>query len=90
MKSRNFFQINKRQTLGTGSYATVKLAVDKKTQQKYAIKIYEKFKLSDQQKMKNVRREINILEKLNHKNIIKLFHTIDALTSVQFIGLNSR
>lgn len=41
-------------TIGTGSYATVKLAVDKETNCKVAIKIYEKFKLFDPQKKKNV------------------------------------
>lgn len=47
------------------------------TKQKVAIKTYEKYKLFDPQKKKNVSREIFILKKLNHQNIIKLIETID-------------
>lgn len=36
-------------TLGQGSYAIVKLAVDQTTKQKVAIKTYDKFKLLDPQ-----------------------------------------
>ena len=39
----------------------VKLATDKDTGQKVVLKIYEKYKLLDKQKMKNVYREIKIL-----------------------------
>jgi serine/threonine protein kinase len=42
-----------------------------------AIKIYDKFKLLDPQKRKNVQREIAILEKMNHPCIIKLVETIE-------------
>jgi serine/threonine protein kinase len=36
-----------REKIGTGSYAVVKLAVDKRNNEKVAIKIYEKVKLLD-------------------------------------------
>lgn len=48
-------------TIGMGSYATVKLATNRENNEKYAIKIYEKFKLFDPQKKKNLMREIQIL-----------------------------
>ena len=64
--------------LGKGSYATVKLAVHKKTKQKYAIKIYSKALLLDPQKRSTVRNEINILRQLEHKNIMKLYEVIDT------------
>ncbi|EAR90856.2 Serine/Threonine kinase domain protein (macronuclear) [Tetrahymena thermophila SB210] len=80
-------------TLGKGSYAQVKLAIDKRTNQKIAIKIYEKFKLTDPNKFKNVRREINILSKMTHENIIRLYHVIDTVSSLnlvmEYIGNNS-
>lgn len=41
-------------TLGQGSYAVVKLGVDTITSSKVAIKIYEKIKLIDPQKKKNI------------------------------------
>ena len=64
--------------LGKGSYATVKLAVHKKSKQKYAIKIYTKALLLDPQKRSTVRNEINILKQLDHKNIMKLYEVIDT------------
>lgn len=58
--------------------------MDRLTNMKYAIKSYEKYKLFDIQKKKNVEREINILEKLNHPNIIYLHKTIRTPNSVHF------
>lgn len=58
---------------GKGGYAIVRLATGKSDSIEYAIKTYEKYKLTtDSQKMNNVRREIIILKKMNHPNIIKL------------------
>ncbi|KRX08504.1 Protein kinase-like domain [Pseudocohnilembus persalinus] len=58
--------------IGKGSYAVVKIAFDKQTQKRYACKIYQKYTLSDPNKMKNVKREISLLKRLDHPNIIKL------------------
>ena len=58
--------------LGKGAYAKVILITDKYTKKKYAMKIYEKIKLTDNSKKKSVLREIEIMKKVNHKNIVKL------------------
>ena len=58
-------------------YATVKLAQERKTNVKYALKFYPKYILSDSNKMKNVKREINLLKKMDHPNIIKLLYAIN-------------
>ncbi|KRW98946.1 Protein kinase-like domain [Pseudocohnilembus persalinus] len=79
--------------IGTGSYAVVKLGVDKETGQKIAVKIYNKESFKDPSKLKNVKREIQILSKLNHPNIIKLYHVIETENELnlvmEFIGLTS-
>lgn len=65
-------------TIGKGSYASVRLALSKETGQKVAIKTYEKGKLTDESRRKNVRRETEILDRANHPNIIRLqdfFHS---------------
>lgn len=49
--------------LGKGAYATVKLIINKLTNEKYAMKIYEKIKLNDNLKKKCVYKEIEILKK---------------------------
>lgn len=69
--------------LGTGSYATVRLSVDKASKEKFAIKIYDKSKLTDQQKLNNVKREISLLKRIDHPNIIKLVCAIEDRKSVQ-------
>lgn len=71
----NDFKMEK--LLGQGSYAAVKLAYEKTTSKKYAVKIYEKYRLTEPHRMNNVKREISILKKLEHRNIIKLFNAID-------------
>ena len=68
--------------IGTGSYAVVRVAKDEITEIKYAIKTYDKYKLFDVNKRKNVRREIIILGLIEHPHIIKLNKTIDTPTQV--------
>jgi len=74
--------------LGQGSYAVVKLAFDKNTSEKVAIKTYEKLRLSDPRKMKNVRREISILQGVSHPNIIQLYSAFETIRQVFFILFN--
>ena len=62
--------------IGKGAYATVKICKNKITQEKFAMKIYEKKILNDNIKKKCILREIEILKKINHPNIVKLYDTI--------------
>lgn len=79
----NNYKLDK--VLGQGSYAIVKLAVDKNSNEKVAIKTYEKYKLIDPRKMKNVRREIAILQSINHPHIIGLHSTIENAKQIHLI-----
>ena len=63
-------------TLGKGAYAIVKVCTNKLTQEKFAMKIYEKSKLNDNSKKKCVYREIEILKRIDHDNIAKLYDVI--------------
>ena len=65
-------------SLGKGAYATVKLVTNKLTQEKFAMKIYEKEKLNSNSKKSCVYKEIQILKKLKHKNIVKLIEVIST------------
>jgi len=49
------------------------------------MKIYEKYKLIDLQVKQNLVREIKVLHKLNHPNILKLFESIDTLNNVYLV-----
>ncbi|CAD8176208.1 unnamed protein product [Paramecium octaurelia] len=77
--------------LGEGAFGKVKLAFKRSSGQKYAIKIMRKSKLKRQREyikdakgnmvikdaLQDVRREIAIMKKLRHKNLIQLFEVID-------------
>jgi hypothetical protein len=69
--------------IGKGAYAIVKQAYHKPTNKKMAIKIYEKVKLLDPQRKNSVKREIQILKKIEHDNIVKLYEVIDNQKQVK-------
>lgn len=73
--------------IGKGSFATVKQAVHKQTGEKFAIKIYDKSKLVDSARRGTVKREIQILKKLNNKYTIKLYEVIETPKYVHFVLL---
>lgn len=64
--------------IGHGSYAVVRSGTNKTTGQKIAIKVYEKYKLISSQRKNCVNREIKILQKFDHPNIVKLHEVIDT------------
>lgn len=60
-------------TLGKGSFGKVKEAVHVLSGEKIAIKILEKAKIKKDDDLVRIRREINILSKVCHPNIIQLY-----------------
>ena len=59
--------------LGEGTFGTVYLASHKKTKAKYAIKSIDKSEPENLAEKKNFNREVEIMYKLNHPNIVKLY-----------------
>ena len=72
-------------TLGKGAYAIVKIVTNTITQEKSAMKVYEKAKLNDNSKKKCVYREIEILKRTNHKNIARLVEVINTPKQILII-----
>jgi MAP/microtubule affinity-regulating kinase len=66
------------EVLGKGAYAIVKIVRNKITNMKFAMKVYEKENLNSNSKKTCVFREIQILKKINHKNIAKLIEVINT------------
>ncbi|KAG4098826.1 Pkinase-domain-containing protein [Neocallimastix lanati (nom. inval.)] len=60
-----------KKVIGIGSYGTVKEAVRKKDDARCAIKIIKKSKMKKNENL--IKRELTILNKINHPHIIKLY-----------------
>lgn len=65
-------------SIGQGAYATVKLSVHKATSSQVAIKVYDKAKMMEPHRRRNLLREVEILKKLDHPNCVKMLEAISA------------
>ena len=63
----------------------VKECIHKPSGEKVAIKQYDRSKLSEAQRKKQAIREIRILSRLAHSNIIKLYESIDTPQHVYLV-----
>lgn len=72
-----------KEELGKGAFSVVKLAVNKKTGEKVAVKIINKSKAANsEQDAKRLQTEVDILKRVHHPNIISLkdmYETNDEL-----------
>jgi len=64
------------EVLGTGNFAVVRRCIEKETGQEFAVKCVEKNKLSIKD-LVNSKRELEILAKLQHPNIVKLHRVFE-------------
>lgn len=71
-------------SIGQGAYATVKLSVHKATNAQVAIKVYDKAKMMEPHRRRNLLREVEILRKLDHPNCVKM---LAAISSPKYIFL---
>jgi MAP/microtubule affinity-regulating kinase len=71
--------------IGQGAYAVVRVATVKKDNSKVAIKVYDKSKLTDTNRQRSVRREIKLLQKMNHPNIVKIYEAFETDDNVYLV-----
>ena len=62
-----------KEILGKGTFSKVKLGINKITREKVAIKIIDKQFILNKNNYERIKREIYILKKASHPNIIKVF-----------------
>ena len=73
MKNNDFLSDYEiKETIGKGTFSTVKLGINKITNEKVAIKILKKKKITKNKDKSRLEKEISILKKLNHINVIKI------------------
>lgn len=71
--------------IGKGAYAVVRMVIDKVSKQQQAMKIYEKYKLTDPARRKSVTREISIMKRIQHPNIVKMITSFDNPHSIYIV-----
>jgi len=72
-----------KEKLGSGTFAVVKLCIDKSTGEKWAIKILDK--TSKDANLEMMSREVEIMEQIQHKNIIYMREMFDTPTKMYLI-----
>ena len=77
------FKLGKK--LGEGMFSTVKIATHSLTKEQVAIKILEKTRISKIEDKERINREIAVLKKVNHFNIIKLYAVIETKIIIYLI-----
>jgi len=73
------------ETLGQGSFATVKKAVDRNTGQAYAVKIIEKKKILGEGLELQLKREVTIMLNLKHDNIVRMYEVLQSENNVYLV-----
>ena len=67
-----------KETIGKGTFSSVKLGENKKTKEKVAIKIMQKNKIINKEDLMRINREIDILKSLSyHPNVIKIYKILE-------------
>eukprot|EP01012_Entosiphon_sulcatum_P050597 TRINITY_DN69469_c0_g1_i1.p1 TRINITY_DN69469_c0_g1~~TRINITY_DN69469_c0_g1_i1.p1 ORF type:complete len:316 (+),score=70.92 TRINITY_DN69469_c0_g1_i1:91-1038(+) len=75
MKTIGTYQMGR--TLGKGAHSKVKLAIDTRTNQAVAIKIIRKASLRSEVMERQHKREIAIMQSVQHKNVVSLIEVIE-------------
>ena len=73
MKITSFADYIIKETIGKGTFSKVKLGINKITGEKVAIKILDKSKILEKEDLDRIIREISILSKMDHENVIKIY-----------------
>ncbi len=63
--------------MGEGTFGKVRLANHTLTGEKVAVKILEKSKIKSQKDVDRISREIKILKRMHHPNVIQLYEIIE-------------
>ena len=74
-----------KQVVGEGTFATVRLAINKQTKEQVAIKIMDKSKLVQKADKIRLEREIKVLKNLRHPNIVHLYSVVEKEDKIYLI-----
>ncbi|KAF3906203.1 hypothetical protein ABW20_dc0101389 [Dactylellina cionopaga] len=81
----DYFEIPANGTLGSGHFATVFVAIEKSTGQKYAVKVFKKRRKDDGKGQMGLQQEIAVLMSVHHPNVLCLKETFDEDDGIYLI-----
>ncbi|RWR82613.1 CBL-interacting serine/threonine-protein kinase 21-like protein [Cinnamomum micranthum f. kanehirae] len=81
-KAANIGKYQLGKTIGEGTFAKVKVAVNMETRENVAIKIIDKQMVISNRLMDQVKREISTMKLLNHPNIVRIYEVIATKTKI--------
>jgi len=70
--------------LGRGGFSIVREAVNRVSKEKVAVKFIEK-KFVDQEELKLLQREIDIMARVQHRNVLRLFEIFDTAQQLSLV-----
>ena len=74
-----------KQIIGKGNFGKVLLGISKKTGEKVAIKIIDKLKMNKFYNSDQVKREIIVIQQMEHLNIVKIYKIENNLKKYKII-----
>ncbi|XP_020523571.1 CBL-interacting serine/threonine-protein kinase 21 isoform X2 [Amborella trichopoda] len=80
--STNISKYQLGRTIGEGSFAKVKIAINTQTRQRVAVKVIDKQMVVESKLMSQVQREISNMKLLHHPNIVKIYEVAATKTKI--------
>ena len=71
--------------LGEGSYAAVFSALDSELNLKVAVKVFDKRQVIDRFKRNLIQKELDLMVKIDHKNIVQLYKVLEDRIKIFFV-----
>ena len=84
-KAKQIGQFILGDTIGSGTFGTVRIATHCLTNEKVAVKILDKVRILEEINKTRFEREIKILKLLHHRNLIQLYSVIQNSTTIYLI-----
>ena len=84
-KVKNIAQFSLGEKLGEGTFGTVRIATHILTGERVAVKVLDRSRIREQADKTRIEREIEVLKRLHHANIIQLYSVINTNYTIYIV-----